>query len=181
MKKNNVELELLPLTNTLFPLIGDKLKEFDCHDGVINKFLVEEAFEAQQEGIASTVLLVNKKNNYEIFGFFTLQLQSIDIRDEEEKIKDTFTAIRIALFAIDVKYQRKGIGQKLMTALKHQLISFNEFVGFKAIFLGAIVKYYKFYEKCGFQLFNQQEDEVDDKDQEVDMIMRLNSLYESLE
>lgn len=181
MTQKTVSLDLIPLTSTDISLIGNQLKNFDCHDGIINKFLQEEAFEAQQTGQASTVLLVDSKNNNKIFGFFATHLKSIDIKDEEEHIKETYTAINISVFAIDAKYQRKGIGTSMMEQLLLQLITFNEMVGFQAVFLGAIAKYYKFYEKSGFVLFNHFDGEITDKDQEVDMILKLDKLYNMID
>lgn len=99
--------------------ISDKhlVDGFDCGDKELNDFIINDALKQKIEGWNTTYVLI-EKDSKKVIGFFALASDLISISPMAKKQlgKDysDIPAIKIGRFAIDKKYQNKGIGQYMM-------------------------------------------------------------------
>lgn len=91
--------------------------DFDCGDKDLNEFIKKDALKQKKEGW-NTTYVATEIGCKKVIGFFALSQDSITISSEtKRKFGNEYTsipAIKIGRFAVDKKYQNKGIGQYIL-------------------------------------------------------------------
>lgn len=91
--------------------------DFDCCDADLNDFIKSDALRQRIDGW-NTTYIATEIGSKKIIGFFALSIDSIGLTPNERKRlrKDysNIPAIKIGRFAVDRRFQRKGIGQQMM-------------------------------------------------------------------
>lgn len=146
---------------------------FNCGNSHINNFISSP--DALNPDICHTYLLVGandknaiKENNFNIIGFFSLSTDVVTMLDEG-KIFFNGGAIRIKMFAIDSKFQKRRIdisGQQITLASFLLKICFNiiesiskKYVGATYIVLNSTKEGKNLYlNKGNFEIFNEKDE-----------------------
>lgn len=96
--------------------------DFDCYseheeDNDLNNFIKNDALRQKNEGW-NTTYVATEIGSKKIIGFFAISQDSISIDSKTRKKLGKpycdIPAIKIGRFAVDKRYQRKGIGQIIM-------------------------------------------------------------------
>ena len=130
------------------------LKNFDCGVDALNSFLSKYALKNDSLGIGKTFVAVTKEKI--IAGYFTLATAQLAFQelsmDYQSKLpKYPVPSLRIARLAVDIKYQKKGIGKWLLANAFRKIITVSEITGLKFIIVDAKESSKSFYERYGFQ------------------------------
>lgn len=131
------------------------LRTFDCGQLNMNSFLKYHAINYHNWGEGNTKVIYNKDTK-EIFAYYTLKCSAIDIEDPEMSNEPRLIpAIEISRFAVNKKYQHKGLG-KIVFANIIKEITFvrKEYAAVKMITLFAIPTAAGFYKQFGFKEFD---------------------------
>jgi GNAT superfamily N-acetyltransferase len=91
------------------------LKEFDCANGSLNRFLQNEAYILDISRESSTSLVLHDKN---LVGYFTLTRTGLNLEESSLKELSHDSSLDIARFAIDKTYQEQGIGTYILDEIK---------------------------------------------------------------
>ncbi len=134
--------------------------QFDCGNEELNRFSYSNASEFIREEYSQLYLSRMKKTS-QIVGFFTLSCTSIRSEEKElqtiEKIARYIPGLLLGMFAVDKRYQDKGIGTDLLK--KAVLISLNTSmrVGCRCLIVDSLIndKLIEFYRKIGFEFVNE--------------------------
>jgi len=104
-------LEINPITE-----VHDS-SDFDCCDEDLNDFIKNDALKQKIDGW-NTTYIATEIGSKKIIGFFALAIDSIslspDARKNLRKEYRDIPAIKIGRFAVDEKFQNKGVGQQMM-------------------------------------------------------------------
>jgi GNAT superfamily N-acetyltransferase len=141
---------LLPLSQDIIPLTfccGSAQEHRD-----LDEFLLQDAITYQNQHIGTTKII---SIDNRIVGYFTLCSSEVNLKTKENwlypKVKmEYFPAIKLARFAIQQDYQRKGIGEKIIKYVIGLAITLNSSIGCRFVLVDAIPDSVPFYEKMGF-------------------------------
>lgn len=130
---------------------------FSCGRTNMDNFLKKSAPDQHKKSSCRTYLAVS---NDEIVGYYTLSAASRDPNIlSEEAIKRfgvilSAPCVYLGMFATDSKFQRRGIGQKMMVHAMEITAKVSELVGVYALILDAAdAEVAERYEKWGFEYF----------------------------
>jgi predicted N-acetyltransferase YhbS len=91
---------------------------FDCGNPALNQFLKQTARQHIQKGVSRTFVLVDTEQPEIIIGFFTLTLCEVRIDKFSAKFFKKYPSqvpgVKLARLAVELAYQRQGIGEILM-------------------------------------------------------------------
>jgi GNAT superfamily N-acetyltransferase len=141
------------LTKRPFPLQLDQIiKGFDCGHEDLNVWFKNRALVNQQTGASRTFITTRDDT---VTGFFALATGQLDHSYATGKVKrnmpDPLPAIILGRLAVDIKFQRKGIGFDLLKDAMLRVIYVSEYVGIRALIVHAKSEEAKtFYMKYGF-------------------------------
>lgn len=128
---------------------------FDCGINELNTYLKQYAFENDLNNIGKTYLLVDEDH---ILGYFTLANGSIthdDLPIEYRKIpKYPIPITRLARLGVDINYQNKGYGRKLIQSVIRIVFNTSLSVASYAIVVDVKPQSKSFYEYMGFEKLN---------------------------
>lgn len=147
-----------------------QFSDFDCGDGDLNDFLVDDAKHFLDKRIANTYIL--EEDQGDIVAYFCLlndKISRLEVTNSRWKnIKDSFPegkrfrsypSIKIGRFAVAEKYRGKKIGSELISTIKYLLGSRQNLSAFRFITVDAYLSAIPFYEKNGFRLLSQKEED----------------------
>lgn len=145
-----------------------KPKPFDCKKEDLNDFLFVDSKIYLKHLAAKTYILETDIDTIAYYSLSNDLLLIQDIEDFRYEIKDchfdpkyesfffdqrSYPAVKIGRFAINKKYQRKGIGRFLMNSIRYGFIEKNktgcQFITVDALNEPCVIA---FYEKMGFHL-----------------------------
>ncbi|WP_125714367.1 GNAT family N-acetyltransferase [Companilactobacillus kedongensis] len=158
--------ELKKIRLNTFVNISNDIKSFNCGDVKLNDFFYKDALGLDEENNLATVIYYDEEYK-KIAAFYTLSASSIQMDEndsyEKSKVKETmteFSAIKIHYFAVDVEYQNQGLGKQIMTNLFSDLIDadFEYNIGFKVLYLEALLNAMDFYSNVGFNYLKPWEE-----------------------
>lgn len=134
------------------------LKSFDCGNNELNVFLRNFAYANDRIGIGKTYVLMDKNN---IYGFFTLssaQIKRESLIDESSINLPRYPipAIRIARLAVDKKYQKQGLGARLLKEALIKIINASNVIGIYLVVVEPKDDAIGFYKKYGFKSLNNK-------------------------
>ncbi len=115
-------------------------KSFSCSDEAVDLFLREKAMQDQLLGLGRTRVLFYSDKPSEIAGFYTLVMCPISqdsIPNDKPKIKRPISAILLGQIGVDVKFQSKGLGNKLLFEAQATVFDIADKVGARAMVLDA--------------------------------------------
>ncbi len=124
---------------------------FESRTADLNAFLKEDALKNQKELVNKTFLCYNFN---QLVGYITF---TTDIIEKEEVQKEgrirvpykEYPAIKIARLAVDMKYERKGVGGFLLLAAVGKALKISHEVGCRFITVDSKQDSIEFYEKRG--------------------------------
>ncbi|MCF6775266.1 GNAT family N-acetyltransferase [Thiotrichales bacterium 19X7-9] len=136
------------------PISKDHNREnFDCGDHDLNMFLKQHARRTHERGGAKTFLAI-EKNNSEILGYYTLSPASISYENAPDEIKKQLArhdvpVFRLCRLAIDINFQKMGLGGQLLLAAGKRCLKVSTEVGGVAMLIDAkndqVAKWYASY------------------------------------
>ena len=147
-----------------------ELPDFDCGDGDLNKFLLDDAKPSLELRIANTFIL---EDNGRIAAYFCLLNDKVSkdeiIGSRWKKIRSNFPkdkqfrsypTIKIGRFAVSLDFRGRNVGTDLMDRIKSLLREQSTHSAFRYITVDAYLSAVPFYEKNGFvHLTKKDEDE----------------------
>ena len=148
-----------------------ELPGFDCGDGDLNKFLLDDAKPSLELRIANTFIL--EEDDGRIVAYFCLLNDKVSkdeiIGSRWKKIRSSFPkdkqfrsypTIKIGRFAVSLDFRGRNVGTDLMDRIKSLLREHSAYSAFRYITVDAYLSAVPFYEKNGFiHLTKKDEDE----------------------
>lgn len=133
------------------------LKAFDCGNELLNSYLKNQAGQDVKRKLSACFILTEKQTN-QIQGYYTLSNNSIPLNSFPEpiqkKLPKSYVSIPTSLLgrlAVDINFQRKGIGKILLIdALKRSYEVSKEIGSFAVVVDPIDEEAEKFYAKYDF-------------------------------
>ena len=127
---------------------------FDCGEPALNLFLQNQAGQLARRGFAKTYVVV-ADNGTAVAGFVCVsaaQVEAVQLPANLKLPRYPVPALRIGRLAVDVHYQRQGIGQLLMGFALQLALDFSNQIGLYAVLIDAKDARAKgFFETLGFK------------------------------
>lgn len=127
---------------------------FDCGEAALNQFLQSQAGQLARRGFAKTYVVV-AENGTTVVGYVCVSAAHVETLQLPAHLKlprYPVPAMRIGRLAVDVQYQRQGIGQLLMGFALQLALDFSRQIGLDAVLIDAKDERAKgFYETLGFK------------------------------
>ena len=153
---------------------SNKVKYFDCGDGDLNDFILNEASLFQNARLAVSYILRSNDDSENIVAFFSLSNDKISITDFENKTKynkfsrrfdnrkrlKSYPAIKIARLGVSLTMKGKQIGSSVIDLIKTYFTNDSK-SGCRFLTVDAYSDAMPFYQKNGFVPLN--EDDAHDK------------------
>jgi ribosomal protein S18 acetylase RimI-like enzyme len=142
-------------------LNNDDLSDLWCAEEDLNDFLKNNAKSYHDLMLGRTYLCIYKDK---VVGFMTLSIDTIraEIMQEEDKLKNirikSYPALKIARLAIDIKYERKGIGKFLVLIAIGKALELSRTVGCRLIIVDSKPDAILFYKKLEFKLMKEHQE-----------------------
>jgi predicted N-acetyltransferase YhbS len=129
------------------------LSNFDCGNADLSMWLKKKASKNQDSGASRTFVVCDDK---QVVAYYSLAAGSIEHHFVNAKVRrnqpNPIPVVILARLAVDVNYQKQGMGLGLVKDAIQRILSASEAIGIRAILVHAIDESAKaFYEqKCGF-------------------------------
>ncbi len=183
MLKKAYSFELIPLPSVVdFETL---VSDFDCDNEKLNVFLREECPNYERERRLNTFLLIDKDSG-KLAGFYStsigiLTLETKDSNDMPEVEEHNY--LNLAYFAVDYRYQRRGVGTSLIKEIFRATQVVAYYAGVEMLCLESLDESVDFYKSVGLQLIGvspeeYQENNVDTSDMRFKMFIRVDDLYQ---
>ena len=172
-----VIIQLKDITGTVKELnFINSINLFSCKDDDVETFLKSRALEYEKRSKSRTYLILDDerlyKNEIIILGYFTLSLKALNFSSDVSKSKiksiDGFSkdirmtaAILIGQFGKDQNYAKNIDGSDLLSECLKVVYDIHNRIGSRIVLLECnnFDKIIKFYEKNGFELLQNSENE----------------------
>ena len=131
-------------------------KSLDCGNELLNKYIYYQAVQDVKRKLTACFVLTDATNK--VYGYYTLSNSSIPLdivpQQIQKKLPKAYSSVPVTLLgrlAVDIKYQKKGIGKILLVdALKRSYYISKEIGSFAVVVDPINTTAEKFYEKYGF-------------------------------
>ena len=129
------------------------VEAFDCGQEALNRFLQKHALQNQRSGGSQTYVgLVNEA----VIGYYALAVGSVEQDHAPERVKKglakhSIPIMLLARLAIDLNWQKQGVGAALLKDATLRTLQAADIVGIRALMVHAkddVAK--KFYERFDF-------------------------------
>ena len=129
------------------------LSLFDCKNETLSQWLQKKALRNQTNGASRTFVICE---NNRVIGYYTLAAGSIERLDSPGNVSrnmpNPIPIIVLGRLAIDINYQKKGLGKALLKDAMLRILSIAENAGVRALLVHAISNEAKqFYLSFGFK------------------------------
>ena len=130
---------------------------FDCGRPPLNGWLQQVARQHQEKGLSKTYVAIREEAPERICGFYALTLAELENRNLppawRKKLPRRIPGVRLGRLAVDLRYQRKGLGDLLLAdALARTRIIYTQGGGI-GLFVDAIDEHAAgYYLRLGFQV-----------------------------
>ena len=130
------------------------LEEFDCGKPALTDWLLSHARQAQISGSARTFVVCDDER---VAGYFSLTVGQIDTLEAPERIRRgmgqyPIPLVILARLAIDLDYQRRGLGFSLLQDAISRTVAIAEQAGIRALLTHPIdAAADAFYRRFGFE------------------------------
>jgi GNAT superfamily N-acetyltransferase len=131
-----------------------RLEEFDCGKPALTDWLLRHARQAQSSGSARTFVACDEER---VAGYFGLTVGQIDTLEAPERIRRgmgqyPIPLVILARLAIDLDYQRRGLGFSLLQDAISRTVTIAEQAGIRALLTHPInAEADAFYRRFGFE------------------------------
>lgn len=126
---------------------------FDCGDAALNDFLLRLAGQQQRRGFGKTYVAL-AEDGVTVIGFITVsagQVATTALVASSKLPRYPAPILRIGRLAVDVRYQRQGVGEDLLAYALRLAVEFSRRVGLYAVVVDAKhAKAKAYYVKLGF-------------------------------
>jgi GNAT superfamily N-acetyltransferase len=134
--------------------------DFSCGNASLDRYLKEQAGQDLRRGRATPFVLVPKRGDLSIIGYYTLSSYGIDVgelpADLAKKLPPypLIPATLLGLLAVDQRSQGQGVGEFLLLDALHRALMQSAEIAAAAVVVDAIdVGAAKFYQHFGFAGF----------------------------
>jgi GNAT superfamily N-acetyltransferase len=140
----------------ILPLTGNHNRQsFDCGRAELDNWLRQVARQLQDKGLSKTFVAVQDEEPTEICGFYALTLAEIDRRflpdAYQKKLPQRIPGVRLGRLAVDLRYQKKGLGELLLVDAITRARRIHQDAGVVGLFVDALGEYvFAFYRQYGF-------------------------------
>jgi GNAT superfamily N-acetyltransferase len=131
-----------------------RLEEFDCAKPSLTDWLLRHARQAQGSGSAKTFVACDASR---VAGYFSLTVGQIDTLEAPERIRRgmgqyPIPLVILARLAIDLDYQRQGLGFSLLQDAIRRTVAIADHAGIRALLTHPIDKEAEAFYRCfGFE------------------------------
>lgn len=131
-----------------------RLEEFDCGKPALTNWLLRQAHQAQSSGSARTFVACDDDR---VAGYFSLTVGQVDTLDAPERIRRgmgqyPIPLVILARLAVDLGYQRRGLGFSLLQDAISRTVAIAEQAGIRALLTHPIdAEADVFYKRFGFE------------------------------
>ncbi|MEI6066596.1 MAG: GNAT family N-acetyltransferase [Methylococcaceae bacterium] len=129
-------MQILPLTGS-----HDR-QSFDCGRVELNNWLRQVARQHQDKGLSKTFVAILDEEPAFICGFYALTLAEIDRRflpdAYQKKLPQRIPGVRLGRLAVDLRYQKKGLGELLLVDAISRARRIHQDAGVVGLFVDAI-------------------------------------------
>lgn len=130
-----------------------KRATFDCGNAVLNDFLRRYARQQQSRNLNRSYVAV-RENDDHVAGFYTVSASSIGFAELDAALKlprYPIPVMRIGRLAVDLEFQRQGLGEKLLADALRLSAAAAAKIGIYAVVIDAKhEKAANFYRRLGF-------------------------------
>lgn len=134
---------------------------FNCGSDALNNYLKVMASQQAKKDNTRTFVLEDDINNAHIIGFYTLTMTPIDIKALPHKLQKKYQSSTsgglIARLAVDERYKGQGFGEWLLIDALQKLLTASDSVAFPVVIVDAKDGAKHFYQRYGFQAFQDAE------------------------
>ena len=131
-----------------------RLEEFDCGKPALSEWLLRHARLAQGSGSARTFIVCDGDR---VVGYYSLTVGQIDTLEAPERVRRgmgqyPIPLIILARLAIDLDYQKRGLGFSLLQDAIRRAIAVAEHAGIRALLTHPLdAEAQAFYRRFGFE------------------------------
>ncbi|MDA0130641.1 GNAT family N-acetyltransferase [Vibrio sp. MarTm2] len=137
---------------------------FNCGIEALNNYLKVMASQQAKKDNTRTFVLEDDSDNSHVIGFYTLTMTPIDLKTLPDKLQkkhqSTTSGGLIARLAVDDRYKGKGFGEWLLIDALRKLLAASDSVAFPVVIVDAKDGAKHFYERYGFQAFEDAENKL---------------------
>jgi GNAT superfamily N-acetyltransferase len=137
---------------------------FNCGIDALNHYLKVMASQQSKKDNSRTFILEDDNDNSHIIGFYTLTMTPIDLKALPDKLQKKYQSSSsgglIARLAIDDRYKGQGFGEWLLIDALRKLLAASDSVAFPVVIVDAKDGATHFYERYGFQAFQDAENKL---------------------
>ncbi len=128
---------------------------FDCGRAELNNWLKQVARQHQDKGLSKTFVAIQDEEPTNICGFYALTLAEIDRRflpdTYQKKLPLRIPGVRLGRLAVDLRYQKKGLGELLLVDAISRARRIHQDAGVVGLFVDALDDHASgFYRHYGF-------------------------------
>jgi len=117
-------------------------QSFDCGRVELNNWLRQVARQHQDKGLSKTFVATQDAEPAFICGFYALTLAEIDHRflpdAYQKKLPQRIPGVRLGRLAVDLRYQKKGLGELLLVDAVYRARRIHQDAGVVGLFVDAI-------------------------------------------
>jgi GNAT superfamily N-acetyltransferase len=131
-----------------------RTEEFDCGKPALTEWLLRHARQAQGSGSARAFVVCDGDR---VAGYYSLTVGQIDTLEAPERVRRgmgqyPIPLIILARLAVDLDYQKRGIGFSLLQDAIHRAIAVAEHAGIRALLTHPLdAEADAFYRRFGFE------------------------------
>ncbi len=131
-----------------------RLEEFDCGKSALTEWLLRHARQAQSSGSARTFVVCDGNR---VVGYFSLTVGQIDTLEAPERVRrgmgqHPIPLIILAKLAVDLNYQKRGLGFSLLQDAIRRTITIAGQAGIRALLTHPVdAEAETFYRRFGFE------------------------------
>lgn len=137
------------------------INRFNCGIEALNNYLKVMASQQAKNDNTRTFVLEDDHDNSHIIGFYTLTMIPIALKALPDKLQKKHQSSTsgglIARLAVDEQYKGKGFGEWLLIDALRKLLAASDSVAFPVVIVDAKDREKYFYERYGFQAFQNSE------------------------
>ena len=134
---------------------------FNCGIEALNNYVKVIASQQAKKDNTRTFVLEDDNDSSHIIGLYTLTMTPIDLKALPDKLQkkhqSTTSGGLIARLAVDDRYKGKGFGEWLLIDALRKLLAASDSVAFPVVIVDAKDGAKPFYERYGFQEFQDAE------------------------
>jgi len=136
---------------------GPDLRPFDCGVPPLNDYLKLYAGQNHRSGVASTFVLVLREGAPTALGYHSLSMAQVEYNSLPNRLQKGLPrypvpSVRLARFAVDLKWQAKGLGEILLVdAIQRSVAAARNVAAIYMLVNAKDDQAVKFYHHYGFE------------------------------